>query len=88
MRAQTVLLSLKNSIQPEVLGMEVEAPLIKQKIGTLIKVQCLKPCQKKTKRRIMNTIILREISRDSNLRCIKIIMRKRLRSMVMRMMMR
>jgi hypothetical protein len=88
MRAQTVLLSLKNSIQPEVLDREVEAPLIKLKIGTLIKVQYLRLCQKKTKRRIMNTIILRVISRDSNLRCIKIIMRKRLRSMAMRMMMR
>jgi hypothetical protein len=88
MRAQIVLLSLKNSIQREVLGREVEAPLIKLKTGTLIKVPCLKLCQKKTKRRIMNTIILREISRDSSLRCIKIIMRKRLRSMGMRMMMR
>jgi hypothetical protein len=88
MRAQTVLLSSKNSIQPEVSDREVEAPLIKLKTGTLIKVQCLKPCQKKMKRRIMNTIILREISRDSNLRCIKIIMRKRLRSMAMKMMMR
>jgi hypothetical protein len=88
MRAQIVLLSSKNSIQPEVSDREVEAPLIKLKIGTLIKVQCLKLCQKKMKRRIMNTIILREISRDSSLRCIKIIMRKRLRSMAMKMMMR
>jgi hypothetical protein len=88
MRAQTVWLSSKNSIQREVSGREVGAPLIKLKIGTLIKVPYLKLCQKKTKRRIMNTIILREISRGSNLRCIKIIMRKRLRSMAMKMMMR
>jgi len=65
--------------------MEVEAHLIKQRIGTLIRAQCLKQCQRRTRRRITNTIILRQISKDSSLRCITIIMRRK--SMVMKMMM-
>jgi len=86
MRAQTVLPSSRSLIQREVSGMAVGAHLIKRRIGTLIRGQCLKPCQRRMRKRITNTIILRQISKDSNLRCIRIIMRKR--SMVMKMMMR
>ncbi len=63
--------------------MEVEVHLIKQRIGTLIREQCLKLCQRRMRKRITNTIILRQISKDSSLRCIKIIMRRK--SMVMKM---
>lgn len=92
MRAQTVLPSLRNSIRPVVSGRVVAVHLIRLRTGISISRQCLKPCQRKMKRRrtITNTISMRLIFKDSstNLWCISSsTMKRRARSTDTRMMM-